>query len=174
MTQRVQRRPGRHARRYGGPTSGTAPALPPVRRSLSIRLLRSREAVMRYFRPHLRKQRLTEQQWRVMRLLSESGPIDAGRLAADAVLLPPSLSRIVRDLAQRGLIERRTLDDDRRRAEVSITAAGIAALRRGARGSTLAYQAIAKRFGARELDNLLALLDRLQRTLTAGTGDRRA
>jgi len=66
------------------------------------------------------------------------------------------------------------LDDDRRRAEVSITAAGIAALRRGARGSTLAYQAIAKRFGARELDNLLALLDRLERTLTAGTGDRRA
>jgi homoprotocatechuate degradation regulator HpaR len=129
---------------------------------------------MRYFRPHLRKLRLTEQQWRVMRLLNESGPIDAGRLAADAVLLPQSLSRIVRDLARRRFIERRTLRDDRRRAEVSITAAGIAALGRGAHDSTLAYEAIAKRFGARELDSLLALLDRLERTLTAGTADRRA
>jgi homoprotocatechuate degradation regulator HpaR len=149
-----------------------AAALPAVSRSLSIRLLRSREAVMRYFRPHLRTLRLTEQQWRVLRVLSESGPMDAGRLASEAVLLPPSVTRIVRDLARRQMLERRGLRDDRRRVKISISTAGIAALQAGARGSLRAYRRIERRFGAQELERLLSLLDRLEQSLGGGTRTR--
>ena len=40
-----------------------------VSRSLPVALLRTREAVMRQFRPVLRSVDLTEQQWRVLRAL---------------------------------------------------------------------------------------------------------
>jgi homoprotocatechuate degradation regulator HpaR len=148
----------------------TRAALPGVSRSLSIHLLRSREAVMRFFRPHLRRLGLTEQQWRVLRVLNDSGPMDAGRLASDAVLLPPSLSRIVRDLMRRGCLARRALRDDRRRVELSITAAGVDLLRRGARDSLRAYGRIAELFGSAQLDQLMTLLDRLERRLAQGEG----
>jgi len=162
----------RAPRSFSAPRTARArrPALPGVSRSLAIHLLRSREAVMRYYRPHLRKLNLTEQQWRVLRVLDEGGPMDAGRLARDAVLLPPSLSRIVRDLMQRGCLERRALQQDRRRVELSITAAGLEVLRSGARDSLRAYGTIAELFGRRDLDLLLTLLDRLERSLSGAAG----
>jgi homoprotocatechuate degradation regulator HpaR len=151
-----------------------AVALPVLSRSLAIRLLRSREQVMRFIRPHLHKLDLTEQQWRVLRVIHESGPIDAGRLATDAVLLPPSVSRIVRDLVRRGVLVRRSLSYDRRRIELSMTPKGTAVLRAGARDTARAYRTIARLVGAKELKALLALLDRLDRRLSAGGGKRRA
>lgn len=154
-------------RRSGGRKAPTAPdaTLPSVSRSLAIHLLRSREAVMRYFRPHLRSLNLTEQQWRVLRVLNDSGPMDAGRLAADAVLLPPSLSRIVRELVRRGCLERRSPHDDGRRVELSITPAGADLLRAGAPDSNRAYGTIADLFGSKDLKTLLKMLDRLEHTL---------
>jgi homoprotocatechuate degradation regulator HpaR len=123
---------------------------------------------MRYFRPHLRKLNLTEQQWRVLRVLNEKGPMDAGRLAIDTVLLPPSISRIVRDLVRKGLLARRALRDDKRRVTLSITPAGVMVLRSGARDSARAYAIIARRFGAAELAILLAMLGRLEDCLEPG------
>jgi homoprotocatechuate degradation regulator HpaR len=123
---------------------------------------------MRYFRPHLRKLNLTEQQWRVLRVLNENGPMDAGRLAIDTVLLPPSISRIVRDLVRKGLLMRRGLRDDKRRVTLSITPAGVMVLRRGARDSARAYAIIARRFGPAELAILLAMLGRLEDCLEPG------
>jgi len=59
-------------------------------RTLSIALLRSREAVMDRFRPMLKTHGVTEQQWRVMRVLSEAGPCDASQLAQMACVLSPA------------------------------------------------------------------------------------
>src|SRR3954454_3510617 len=72
--------------------------------SLPMALLRAREAVMRQFRPSLRRQGLTEQQWRLLRALAAVDAIEVTELARVAFLLGPSLSRIVRDLEARGLI----------------------------------------------------------------------
>src|ERR1700743_256876 len=77
-------------------------------RSLPMSLLRAREAVMRQFRPALRKHDLTEQQWRILRALAAIDTIEVTELARTAFLLGPSLSRILRDLDARGLIERKT------------------------------------------------------------------
>ena len=71
-------------------------------------LLRAREAVMRQFRPSLRNHGLTEQQWRILRALTAVDNIEVTELARTAFLLGPSLSRILRDLEARHLIERRT------------------------------------------------------------------
>ena len=94
-------------------------------RSLPMSLLRAREAVMRQFRPSLRRHGLTEQQWRILRALTSVETIEVTELARVAFLLGPSLSRILRDLEARGLIERRTAAADLRRAVVSISTKGL-------------------------------------------------
>src|SRR5207248_1038968 len=94
-------------------------------RSLPMSLLRAREAVMRQFRPSLRNHGLTEQQWRILRALTAVEAIEVTELARMAFLLGPSLSRILRDLEARQLIERKTAEVDQRRAVVSISAKGL-------------------------------------------------
>ena len=39
--------------------------------SLTIALLQAREAAMAYFRPIVKRHNLTEQQWRIVRILAE-------------------------------------------------------------------------------------------------------
>ena len=98
--------------------------LPSTRRSLPIALMRSREKVMAPIRDMLRASGLTEQQWRVLRILSEFGPQDLTEIARQACLLMPSLSRISRRLAQNGLVIRASDTKDRRRQTVVISPAG--------------------------------------------------
>ena len=98
--------------------------IPSTRRSLPIALMRSREKVMAPIRDMLRASGLTEQQWRVLRILSEFGPQDLTEIARQACLLMPSLSRIIRSLAQNGLVIRASDTKDRRRQTVVISPAG--------------------------------------------------
>lgn len=98
--------------------------LPPYRRSLAGRLLAAREAVMAPLRPTLRDAGITEQQWRVLRVLIDNSRIDVSALAVAALLRPPSLTRILRELAGRGLINRETDSVDGRRAFVTISLQG--------------------------------------------------
>src|SRR3954469_8219296 len=84
--------------------------------SLPMALLRAREAVMRQFRPSLRKHGLTEQQWRILRALAAVETIEVTELARVAFLLGPSLSRNLRDLEARGLIVRKLVARDQRRS----------------------------------------------------------
>jgi len=86
--------------------------------------MRSREKVMAPIRDMLRASGLTEQQWRVLRILSEFGPQDLTEIARQACLLMPSLSRIIRSLAQNGLVIRASDTKDRRRQTVVISPAG--------------------------------------------------
>src|SRR5207253_5116112 len=81
-------------------------------RSLPMSLLRAREAVMRQFRPSLRVYGLTEQQWRILRALNSVESIEVTELARLVFLLGPSLSRILRDLEARQLVERKTAEAD--------------------------------------------------------------
>src|SRR6202012_4631267 len=94
-------------------------------KSLPMSLLRAREAVMRQFRPSLRRYDLTEQQWRILRALADIDAIEVTELAHTAFLLAPSLSRILRDLEARKLIERKTAETDLRRGVVSISEKGV-------------------------------------------------
>ncbi len=95
-------------------------------RSLPMALLRAREAVMRHFRPSLRDHGLTEQQWRILRALASVESMEVGEIALATCLLGPSLSRILRDLEIRRLIQRRSPKSDLRRGIVSIAPAGLA------------------------------------------------
>jgi homoprotocatechuate degradation regulator HpaR len=147
-------------------------------RSLPMSLLRAREAVMRQFRPSLRNHGLTEQQWRILRALAAIDAIEVTELARVAFLLGPSLSRILRDLEARHLIERKVAKSDLRRAVVSISAKGLKLIEAVAPSSEAIYAAITKRYGARKLAELQDMLGALESSLSglevADAGDAEA
>lgn len=147
-------------------------------RSLPMSLLRAREAVMRQFRPSLRDHGLTEQQWRILRALAAVDAIEVTELAHVAFLLGPSLSRILRDLEARHLIERKVAKADLRRAVVSISAKGVKLIEAVAPTSEAIYADITRRYGARKLAELQDLLRTLEGSLAGmaatGQGDAEA
>lgn len=156
------------------PVNGHPPATHqvPMRdfsRSLPMSLLRAREAVMRQFRPSLREHGLTEQQWRILRALAAIEAVEVTELARTAFLLGPSLSRILRDLEARSLIERKTAKADQRRSMVSISKEGLKLMASVAPTSEAIYAEITRRFGARKLAELQEMLGELERSL-AGLG----
>jgi homoprotocatechuate degradation regulator HpaR len=138
-------------------------------RSLPMSLLRAREAVMRQFRPSLRRHDLTEQQWRILRALAAIDTIEVTELARTAFLLAPSLSRILRDLEARDLIERKTAKTDLRRTVVSISDKGLRLMEVVAPSSEAIYATITRRYGARRLAELQDMLGELEASL-AGMG----
>ena len=142
--------------------------LRPIERSLPLQLLQSREAAMALFRPMLRGYGLTEQQWRVVRVLAAAGPLDASGLAEATFLLPPSLTRILQALEEKGLIHRETDPNDQRRVFISLSAAGEGVFASISPDSERLYRTIEARFGAEKLQSLQILLAEFNATL-AGT-----
>jgi homoprotocatechuate degradation regulator HpaR len=136
-------------------------------RSLPMSLLRAREAVMRQFRPSLREHGLTEQQWRILRALASIEAAEVTELARTAFLLGPSLSRILRDLEARNLIERKTAKTDQRRSMVSISKEGVKLMASVAPSSEAIYAEITQRFGARKLAELQEMLGELELCLAS-------
>jgi homoprotocatechuate degradation regulator HpaR len=154
---------------HSKPAGKGGPRRVPMRefsRSLPMSLLRAREAVMRHFRPSLRRHGLTEQQWRILRALASIDAIEVTELARVAFLLGPSLSRILRDLETRHLIERRAAKADLRRGVVSISAKGLKLIEAVAPSSEAIYAAITQRYGARQLAELQEMLHALEGSLS--------
>ncbi|MBR2688254.1 homoprotocatechuate degradation operon regulator HpaR [Mesorhizobium sp. NPDC059054] len=124
-------------------------------------LLRAREVIMAHFRPMLARHDITEQQWRVLRVLAETGPLEATELAGRASILPPSLTRIIKALEERRLITRNRVKDDGRRALLAITPSGVALIEDLAPERIAIYEAIEGRYGAEQYEQLLDMLESL-------------
>lgn len=129
----------------------TASRLPPYRQSLAGALLRAREAVMAPIRPHLREAGVTEQQWRVLRVLADEGPVEPTGLAEAALLHAPSVTRILRELGERGYTERRRDPDDGRRSIIAISPAGRALVETTSARTFGLFDQYRARFGAERL-----------------------
>ncbi len=132
-----------------------------TRRSLPIALLRARETVMGRFRPVLAAFDVTEQQWRVIRVLAEHSPLDASDVAERASVLAPSLTRIIKALEERGFIVRERDEDDGRRTLLSIAPAGHALIGKVAPQSRAIYRDLEARYGSERIETLLDMLDDL-------------
>jgi homoprotocatechuate degradation regulator HpaR len=137
----------------------------PFGRSLPMQLLRAREALMQEFRPHLRTHNLSEQQWRVLRALAETGSMEINALGEVCKIHPASLSRMLPNLETEGRIERRTDKADQRYIIISITPKGRALFQRMAKESEEIYAAIERRIGTRDVKLLYELLDKTIRAV---------
>jgi homoprotocatechuate degradation regulator HpaR len=138
------------------------PDLRLTRRSLPIALLRARERVMEPIRDMLGRSGVSEQKWRVLRVLDEGGAMDLTRLATESCLLLPSLTRMVGPMQAEGLIATERPAADRRRVVVAITAQGRALLARHAAESAAIFARIEDEFGPERLEALLDLLEHLR------------
>jgi homoprotocatechuate degradation regulator HpaR len=134
---------------------------PFTHRNLPGLLLQAREAVMGHFRPGLRGQGLTDQQWRVLRALSAQGEMDTGSIAATTQLLGPSLTGVLSRMERDGLISRWRDPTDARRTVVQATAQGLARVGELSSAIEAHYAAIEGTLGKDQLMQLYALLDAL-------------
>ena len=111
---------------------------------------------MRLFRPMLADYGLTEQQWRVLRaLIAASDPLEVSELAERAILLAPSLSRILAKLENDGLINRHPHSSDQRRSLITLSSEGAELVSAVAPESERRYNAIEAEFGSERLAHLL-------------------
>ena len=132
-----------------------------TKRSLTIGLLRARESLMLSFRPMLAKHKITEQQWRVLRVLGEKGPCDAGKLAENACILAPSLSRIINTLIKNQYIEKTLDQNDKRKIILKISNHGIEMLEQIKPEYLAILKSIQKKYGEEKLTKLLDLLSEI-------------
>ena len=135
-------------------------------RSLPIALLRARERIMVPIREMLQQSGISEQQWRILRVLDEAGGMEQTAIAHAACLQLPSLTRILKSMEADGLVARKTDEADRRRTVVSITGEGRALSARHRARNAGIFATIEAEFGREKLDLLLDLLDELQQTRT--------
>jgi homoprotocatechuate degradation regulator HpaR len=117
--------------------------------------------MIRQFRPLLRAFNLSEQQWRVLRALASISEIEIKDLARSTCLVPPSLSRILKNLKNRGLIARRRSDEDMRHGYVSISCDGRTVVENMEPVVESIVAEIARRCGDLPVGELETLLDRL-------------
>jgi len=135
--------------------------LPPTARSLPIALIRAREGVMGPIRAMLAETGLSEQQWRVLRVLSEHGALDTTTLADRASLLHPSLTRMLASMRKRGLVTQTRSQQDKRRQIVEITKAGRQVIDDNTAEATAIVAQYQKALGRERYEMLLDLLAQL-------------
>ena len=136
---------------------------PFVHRNLPRLLLQAREAVMVHTRPSLRQHGLSDQQWRVLRVLGEHahepGGIETGRVAREAYLLGPSLTGVLARMERDGLIARERSTEDARRTVVWATPLGLEKVQALSETIEAHYSWLEKELGKPRLKALYELLD---------------
>ena len=133
------------------------------RPSLTLTLLQAREATMAFFRPSLNTHDLTEQQWRVIRILKQRGELESYQIAELACILKPSMTGVLKRLERDGLVSRRKSISDQRRIFITLTDKGQEAFASMSKEMGRNYDLILRQFGEDKLTQLMSLLDEMKR-----------
>jgi homoprotocatechuate degradation regulator HpaR len=132
-----------------------------VHRNLPRLLLQARESVMTHTRPSLREHGLSDQQWRVLRVLGEHGTVETGRVAREAYILGPSLTGVLARMERDGLIRRERDSTDQRRTVVTATTKGMKLVDKLSHTVEAHYDWMEKSLGKQKLAQLYSLLDQV-------------
>lgn len=139
-----------------------------TKRNLPQLLLKARESLLSHFRPILNHFNLTEQQWRIIRELAESGPLEPNQLCQACVILSPSMVGVLARLQGMGLVTRTKSSHDRRRVIVDLSSDGKDLYHRIAPLIETQYRLIEQTIGRTLVSELYVLIDQL---LDAPTDD---
>lgn len=133
------------------------------RPSLTLTLLQAREATMAFFRPALNAHELTEQQWRVIRILRQQGELESHQLAELACILKPSMSGVLKRLERDGIVARRKSSEDQRRVFINLTVKGQQVFLTMSEEMGRNYDKILSQFGEEKLQQLTRLLEEMKK-----------
>ncbi|MBC7598865.1 MAG: homoprotocatechuate degradation operon regulator HpaR [Polaromonas sp.] len=134
---------------------------PFIQRNLPRLLLQARESVMAHFRPRLREHALSDQQWRVLRVLGEHGVVETGKVAREAFILGPSLTGVLNRMERDGLIRRARDAADQRRTVVAATDRGMQLVAMLSQTIEAHDAWMEKSLGKQQLAQLYELLDKV-------------
>lgn len=129
--------------------------------NLPLRLLQARERVLSQFRPILHAHGLTEQQWRILRVLVEQGPLEPHEIGRRCCVSSPSLAGILARMESQALITRERRPHDQRRQLVSPTEHAQSLAQRMAPGIAQTYATLEARLGPATLETLQNAIDSL-------------
>ena len=132
-------------------------------RNLPQLFLRSREALLRHFRPIITHFGLTEQQWRILRVLAESGELEPREICEICQILSPSLAGVLARVEELDLVSRSRMPGDQRRVLVRLTAKSEALVAELGPLIMAQYKLIEQALGPDLLQELYAVLDKVQR-----------
>ncbi|MGE0331765.1 MAG: homoprotocatechuate degradation operon regulator HpaR [Ramlibacter sp.] len=149
--------------------SPSAPAF--ANRNLPLLLLQARESVIRRFRPLLNANGVTEQQWRILRVVAERGPTEPRDLVHLCAITSPSLTGILARMDDLGLVKRERVESDQRRLLVSITPKSRALVSRLAPKIDAVYAQINEVLGREFNQRFYDALDRLVVVLADGENE---
>lgn len=134
-----------------------------IRPSLTLELLQAREACMSLFRPALNEIGLTEQQWRVVRILSQYEELESNQLADQACILKPSLTGILNRMIEMNLISKNKSAEDQRIYLIKLTEIGRKCFDHQVVKMEETYQKIQNEYGEEKLNLLIQLLKELRK-----------
>lgn len=132
-------------------------------RNLPQLLLTSRDRLMAHFRPILNHFGVTEQQWRILRVLDEHGQLEPWELCDQCQILSPSMAGVLARMEEVKLVTRERMAADQRRVIVRMTPAGDQLLSEIAPLIAAQYDHIDAAYGREVLDNLYAALQDFMR-----------
>lgn len=129
--------------------------------SLNIALVQARDAVMAYLRPALNEAGITEQQWRIIRALSDNTTLDFQDLSEQTSILRPSLTGILNRLERAGYVMRLKPASDQRRVFVKLTSEGAKLYTKTLQRVNEGFTALENEFTTAKLEELKSLLNEL-------------
>jgi homoprotocatechuate degradation regulator HpaR len=130
-------------------------------RNLPLLLLQARECVLARFRPLLNANGMTEQQWRVIRGLLDTGPLEPREIVMRCAISSPSLAGVLARMEDLGLVRRERLAHDQRRVKVSLTDKSRKLAARMAPEVEATYAALEAQLGKVFVHSMYAMLDDL-------------
>ena len=133
--------------------------------SLPMQLLRATKSATSLFRAMLHSHQLTDQQWRIIRVLAGKKNIETFELARQSMVPPPSLTRILKNFETTGLITRKSDKRDLRKTLINLTPAGWEKFDQVSPEAERIYFAIEEKVGKQELNQLLKSLQKLNTKL---------
>jgi len=129
---------------------------------LPYQLYRATNRLHMRLQSRLRAIGMNPSQWRVMSVLRSMGTMTIGRIAENALMEQPTVSRIVLQLEQEGLVQRRPSSDDSRMTDVALTRSGMAASNKICPAACRHQQLALEGFSEQEIEMLRDMLRRIE------------
>ncbi len=130
-------------------------------RNLPQLFLKAREELICHFRPILNHFGLTEQQWRILRVLSEREQLEPWEICDICQILSPSLAGVLSRMDDMGVINRSRVPEDQRRVIVRLSPRGSELVEEIAPLIQAQYRKLEEALGRELIDELYTVLDKV-------------
>ena len=130
-------------------------------RNLPQLFLKAREELLRHFRPIISHFGLTEQQWRILRTLSERERLEPREICELCHILSPSMTGVLSRMEEMGLVTRSRMAEDQRRVLVRLTPKSEALVAELGPLIVEQYRIIEQAFGPELIAHLYEVMDKV-------------